>query len=182
MPVSWSIIPFVRPLAIGGLGPWQHQLPCQNSSAYICKARGEIPLFLNLSDHCPAILCMPSRFKLRVSVLSRGCRLTVGDLLLCRIVRGSASPNLERYYSSKIVKHAKGKKRGDCVSVCTYVHIYVYTSTLLGGCLVGESPQISHLYHTYVWNLTRASQIMNCYHWRRIAFLLNLTLTEMHVP
>lgn len=101
-----------------------------------------------------------------------------------RIVRGSASPNLERYYSSKIVKHAKGKKRGDCVSECTYVDTYLcihkYSTWGLSGRGVSlVKRQISHLYHTYVWNLTRASQIMNCYHWRRIAFLLNLTLRCM---
>lgn len=58
--------------------------------------------------------------------------------------------------------------------LCTYLCIHKYSTS---GPLVKR--QISHLYHTYVWNLTRASQIMNCYHWRRIALLLNLTLRCM---
>lgn len=55
-----------------------------------------------------------------ITRMQTNCRRAV-----IRIVRGSASPNLERYYSSKIVKHAKGKKRGDCVSECTYVYTQV---------------------------------------------------------
>ena len=134
LPVSWSIIPFVRPLAIGGLGPWQHQLPCQNSSAYICKARAGdtfFPQSFRSLSYYPmyAIRIQVAGF-CSITRMQTNCRRSV-----IRIVKGSASPNLERYYSSKIVKHAKGKKRGDWVSECTYVHTYLcmYTQVLYFG-------------------------------------------------
>lgn len=105
------LFPFVRPLGMGGLGLWQHQLPCHNSSAYI-GPEGDTFFFLNLSDRYLAMYpCIPSGFRLRVSVISRGCKLTVGDVVLGSWgVLHSPSSNFEHYYySSKIVKHAKGE-------------------------------------------------------------------------